>query len=96
MNDDELITMVREQRTKVPMTVPVEQVISRGRAVRARRQLPGLAAVLAVAAAAVVAVTALLPGHQGRNGQSGEKPAYRVRFRHPVVACRSVFIILQT
>ena len=73
MNDDELITMVREQRTKVPMTVPVEQVISRGRAVRARRQLPGLAAVLAVAAAAVVAVTALLPGHQGRH-QPGTNP----------------------
>ena len=73
MNDDELLTMVREQRTKVPMTVPVEQIISRGRAVRARRQIPGLAAVLAVAAAAVVAVTALLPGHQGRH-QPGTNP----------------------
>ena len=73
MNDDELLTMVREQRTKVPMTVPVEQVISRGRAVRARRQLPGLAAVLAATAIAVVAVTALLPGHQARH-QPGTNP----------------------
>ncbi len=46
------------------MTVPVEQVISRGRRVRARRRVPALAAALAVTAAAVVAVTALLPGPQ--------------------------------
>jgi hypothetical protein len=41
------------------MTVPVEQVIRCGRAVRARRRILGLAAALA-GAAAVVAVTALL------------------------------------
>ena len=64
MNDDELITAVRDQRSKVPMTTPVEQIINRGHAVRARRRIPGLAAALAVAAAAVFAVTALLPaGH---------------------------------
>lgn len=63
MNDDELLTAVREQRAKVPMTIPVEQVISRGRVIRARRQIPGLAAALAVAAAGVLAVMALLPGH---------------------------------
>jgi hypothetical protein len=51
MNDDELLTAVREQRTKVSMTVPVEQVISRGRAVHARRRILVLAAVLAVVAA---------------------------------------------
>ena len=61
MNDDELITAVREQRSKVPMTTPVEQIINRGHAVRARRRIPGLAAALAVAAAAAFAVTALLP-----------------------------------
>jgi hypothetical protein len=64
MNDDELLTAVREQRTKVPMTVPVEQVISRGHAVRARRRIPAVASALAVVAAAVFAVTALLPGHR--------------------------------
>jgi hypothetical protein len=58
MNDDELLTAVREQRSKVPMTVPVGQVIRRGRAVRARRWILGLAAALAVVAAAMVAVTA--------------------------------------
>ena len=29
MNDNELLTAVREQRNTIPMTVPVEQVISR-------------------------------------------------------------------
>jgi hypothetical protein len=64
MNDDELITIVREQRDKVPMTTPVEQVISRGRAVRARRRIPAMAGALAAAAATALAVTALVPsGH---------------------------------
>ena len=65
MTDEELITMVREQRTSVPMTTPVEQTISRGHAVRTRRRIPGIAAAVAGAAAAVLAVAALLPaGHQ--------------------------------
>ena len=48
------------------MTTPVEQIIGRGRTLRARRRIPGLAAgALAVAAVAALAVTALLPaGHQ--------------------------------
>jgi hypothetical protein len=41
MNDDELITVLREQRGKVVMTIPVEQIISRGRTVRARRGFCG-------------------------------------------------------
>ncbi len=71
MNDDELITAVREQRSKVPMTIPVEQIINRGHAVRARRRIPGMAAVLAVAAAAAVAVTALLPASHPASHQPG-------------------------
>lgn len=63
MNDEELITVLREQRGKVPMTVPVEQVISRGRAVRARRRVPGVAASLAAAAAVAAAVSVALAGH---------------------------------
>jgi hypothetical protein len=65
MNDNELIAVVREQRNKVHMTTPVEQIINRGYAVRARRRVPGLAGVLAVVAAAAFAVIALLPAsHQ--------------------------------
>jgi hypothetical protein len=61
MNDYELITVLREQRGTVPMTVPVEQIISRGRAVRARRRVPLAAAALGAAAVAAFAVTAALP-----------------------------------
>jgi hypothetical protein len=64
MNDDELIMVLREQRGKVPMTTPVEQIISRGRAVRARRRVPGVAAAVGAAAAAAIAVGVALPaGH---------------------------------
>ena len=62
MNDDELITAVREQRDKVPMAIPVDQIINRGRALRARRRIPALAGGMALAAAAALAVTTLLPG----------------------------------
>jgi len=37
MNDDEVITLVREQRDTVHSVTPVEQIISRGRARRRRR-----------------------------------------------------------
>ena len=63
MNDDELTTMVKASVTDVHMTIPAEQIISRSRAIRNRRRIPGLAAGMAVVAAAVLAVTALLPGH---------------------------------
>lgn len=61
MNDDELITVLREQRGKVSMTTPAEQIISRGRAVRARRRVPQVAAAVGTATAAAIAVTAALP-----------------------------------
>ena len=71
MNDDELITAVREQSPTVHMTTPVEQIISRGHAVRTRRRIPGLAGVLAVLAAAAFAVTALLPASHPASHQPG-------------------------
>ena len=66
MKDDELLTIVREQRAKITMAVPVEQIIRRGRAVRSRRRVSGLA----VLAAAIVAITALL---LSSNPPSGHK-----------------------
>lgn len=71
MNDNELIAVVREQRNKVQMTTPVEQIINRGYAVRARRRIPGLAGVLAVVAAAAFAVIALLPASHPASHQPG-------------------------
>jgi hypothetical protein len=61
MNDSELITVLREQRDKVPMTTPVERIISRGRTVRARRRVPAVAAAVSAAAAAAVGVGVALP-----------------------------------
>jgi hypothetical protein len=52
MNDHELTVALREQRGRVSMTTPVEQIISRGRTVRARRRVSGTAATLGVAGAA--------------------------------------------
>ena len=40
MNDNELSTMVRESVTDVHSATPIAQIISRGRAVRARRRAP--------------------------------------------------------
>jgi len=65
MNDDELITTVRESFTGVHSNTPVNQIVKRSRAVRARRFFPGVAAALAVAAGAVLAVSTLTPvSHQ--------------------------------
>jgi hypothetical protein len=64
MNDTELITMVRESVADVHAATPVARIISRGRAVRARRRMPGVAGALAMSAGTALAVAALLPsGH---------------------------------
>jgi hypothetical protein len=79
MNDDDVITAVREQRDKVHSHTPLEQIISRGRVVRTRRRVPGLAGALAVVAAAALAVTALAaPGHQQRPPTAAQLVAWTV------------------
>ena len=77
MNDDDVITAVREQRDKVHSHTPLEQIKSRGRALRARRRIPGLAGALAVAGGTAVAVTTLVSsGHPGLpSGHPGSHPA---------------------
>jgi hypothetical protein len=67
MNDGELITAVRESVADVHTAAPVEQILSRGRVVRARRRISALAALLAAAAAAAVAVTVLPASHPAAN-----------------------------
>ncbi len=66
MNDNELITRVRDSVADVHTTTPVAQIISRGRAVRAVRRIPAAAGALAVTAGIAVAVTTLLPGGAAR------------------------------
>lgn len=65
MNDEEVITAVREQRDKVHSHTPVDQIISRGRTVRARRRIPGAVAGLAAVAAAGTALAFGLTGVLG-------------------------------
>lgn len=64
MNDNEVATVVRESVTGVHAATPVNQIVSRGRVVRARRRIPGVAGVMAVAAGGALAVTMLAtPSH---------------------------------
>ncbi len=79
MNDSELITAVRESVADVHTATPVEQILSRGRAVRARRRIPTVAAALTVAAGAAVAVAALLPGsHPASHKPAAQLTAWTV------------------
>ena len=86
MNDDELITAVKESVTDVHMNIPAEQIVSRSRAIRARRRLPVLIGTLGVAAATVLTVTALLPashpasqsGHQASHPHTAQLAAWTV------------------
>ncbi|HTZ93755.1 MAG TPA: hypothetical protein VMB74_15290 [Streptosporangiaceae bacterium] len=72
MIDDELITVLLEQRGKVVMTTPVEQIINRGHAVRNRHRVHGVvAAAGAAAAAVVVTVSVALPASR----PAGSHPA---------------------
>jgi hypothetical protein len=67
MNDSELRTVVRESVADIHSITPVAEIVNRGRAVRTRRRIPGVAgAALTVAAGAALAVTTLVPsGHPG-------------------------------
>ena len=78
MNDDELITILREQRDKVPMNTPVEQIISRGRAVRARRRVPVVAGALGAAAAVAIAVSVALPASHPASEPRAQLAAWTV------------------
>jgi hypothetical protein len=86
MNDDELITAVKESVTDVHMNIPAEQIVSRSRAIRTRRRLPVLIGTLGVAAATVLAVTGLLPashpasqsGHPASHPRTAQLAAWTV------------------
>jgi len=66
MNDQDLITTMRESFTDVQSATPVEQIVSRSQVIRARRRIPVAVAVVAVAAAAGTAV-ALIPAAWSRS-----------------------------
>jgi hypothetical protein len=79
MNDNELITTVRGSVADIHTATPVAQIISRGRAVRARRRIPAVAGALAAVAGSALAVTTLLPSsHPGTHPASARLAAWTV------------------
>jgi hypothetical protein len=79
MNDDKLSSMVCESVASIRSSTPVDQIISRGHAVRARRRrVPAAAAALVVAGGAALAVTTFAPSGQPAPtaaGKAGSLPA---------------------
>ena len=79
MNDNELSSMVRESVADIRSSTPVDQIISRGHAVRAwHRRGAAAAGALVVAGGAALGVTALAPsGHPAPTaaGKAGSHPA---------------------
>jgi hypothetical protein len=70
---------VRESVTGVHMTIPAEQIATRGRTIRTRRRVPLLTGVLAGTAGAALAVTTMLsPGHQAGRPVAAKLTAWTV------------------
>ena len=78
MNDDDLITAVRESFTDVHSATPAGQIVKRGRAVRARRRVPGVAAAVGAAAAVAVAVSLALPASHPASSPGVQLAAWTV------------------
>ena len=79
MNDSDLGTAVRESAAEVRSATPVDQIIGRGRGIRARRRIPrAAAAALTVAAGAALAVTTLQPSGQAGNRAAGHPGSARL------------------
>jgi hypothetical protein len=71
MNDNEVITAVTEQRDKVHSHTSIDQIISRGQTIRARRRIPAAVSGLAVVAAAAMVAAAGLSGAFGSAPSTG-------------------------
>jgi hypothetical protein len=62
VNDADVITAVKASYAGIHMDVPLDVIVRRGRRLRARRRLPGLAGAAGPVAALALAVAALVPG----------------------------------
>jgi hypothetical protein len=78
MNDDELMTAVRDSFTGVRSATPVDQIVRRSRTVRTRRRIPALAGALVVTAAGAIAMTMLLADHQPSHPGTAQLTAWTV------------------
>jgi hypothetical protein len=70
MNDADVITAVKASYAGIHMDVPLDVIVRRGRRLRTRRRLPGLAGAAGTVAALALAVAALVPG-SGSAGAPG-------------------------
>lgn len=71
MNDPDVITAVKASYAGIHMDVPLDVIVRRGRRLRARRRLPGLAGAAGAVAALALAVAALVPGGGGVRAPGG-------------------------
>lgn len=62
MNDDDVMTAVRQPLAEVHMTTPLDDVVRHGKSLRNRRWLRGTCGVTALAGAIAVAAALLVPG----------------------------------
>lgn len=62
MNDPDVITAVKASYAGIHMDVPLDVIVRRGRRLRTRRRLPGLAVAAGTVAALALAVATLIPG----------------------------------
>lgn len=71
MNDPDVITAVKASYAGIHMDVPLDVIVRRGRRLRARRRLPGLAGAAGIVAALALAVAALVPGSGSATAPGG-------------------------
>jgi hypothetical protein len=77
VNDAEVISAVKASYAGIHMDVPLDVIVRRGRRLRTRRRLPGLAGAAVTVAALAVAAAALVPGSGSARvpgGSTGERP----------------------
>ena len=78
MNDSELSTVVHDSVAGARSATPVDQIVSRGRTMRARRRIPLAAGALAVAGGTALAVFAVLPSGQPGHPAGAQLAAWTV------------------
>jgi len=75
MNDDDVLTTVRESFAGLHTATSIEQILRRGHAVRARRRIPVLAGAMALVAGTALALITLPSGAHQPSALSPVSPA---------------------
>jgi hypothetical protein len=78
VNDPDVITTVKASYAAIHMDVPLDVIVRRGRRLRARRRLPGLAVATGTVAALALAVAALVPGGERATAPGGSAGTERM------------------